>query len=450
MKRSIGTAMLVIALTGFATLAEAQTASAPPHYTVINLGTLGGSQSNGYGGVTNDGWVSGDSYLPGDTTEHAVLWRPPYTQNGAMIDLGTLGGLNSGTAWPQKNTHGLIVGTAQGSKPDPLGEYWNVAGVCVTSDGHCTGYQNLEFGFRWQNGVRTELPPLCDRNKCGNNSSATGDNNLGQVVGLAETGAKDPMCPTSPTNQPNQPQQLVIHAVVWGPRGEVQKQLLPLEAKGDDLSAALGINDNGDVVGLSGTCGTPDTYALGVHAVLWRNGSVSDLGGLGGAMNNAAIAINNAGQIAGISDPPGDTTTHAVLWQNGAMIDLGTLPGDVLSMSQDINAQGEVVGLSCDANGNCRAFLWDHGMMIDLNSLVPLSSPLYLYQAEGNDFGEITGSAFPKGNPQGSLAFLAIPSPTGQIAGDSVRRINLPENIRASLQRRLRLGHFGDRATAQQ
>jgi hypothetical protein len=53
MKRSIGPAMLVIALgagalTGFATLAEAQTASAnpphyanAPHYTVTNLGTLG-------------------------------------------------------------------------------------------------------------------------------------------------------------------------------------------------------------------------------------------------------------------------------------------------------------------------------------------------------------------------------------------------------------------------
>ena len=39
MKRSIGTAMLVIALTGFATLAEAQ--RAPPHYTVVRLSTLG-------------------------------------------------------------------------------------------------------------------------------------------------------------------------------------------------------------------------------------------------------------------------------------------------------------------------------------------------------------------------------------------------------------------------
>ena len=61
MKRSIRPAMVVIALTGFATRAEAQTERAPPHYTVINLGTLGGSSANGYGGVTDNGWVSGDS-----------------------------------------------------------------------------------------------------------------------------------------------------------------------------------------------------------------------------------------------------------------------------------------------------------------------------------------------------------------------------------------------------
>ena len=28
-------------------------------------------------------------------------------------------------------------------------------------------------------------------------------------------------------------------------------------------------------------------------------------------MNNTAFAINNAGQIVGISDPPGDTMTYA-------------------------------------------------------------------------------------------------------------------------------------------
>ena len=88
--------------------AEAQTVSASwPHYAVVKLGTLGGLSSNGCGGVTNNGWVSGDSSLPGDYTEHDFVWR-----DGVIMDLGTLGGANSSTAWPQKNTHGLIVGQA--------------------------------------------------------------------------------------------------------------------------------------------------------------------------------------------------------------------------------------------------------------------------------------------------------------------------------------------------
>ena len=129
MKRSIGPAMLVIALTGFATLAEAQTVSwPPPHYAVTRLPTLGGSENNGYGGVTYNGWVSGDSFLPAhatepaDATEHAFVWR-----DGVMTDLGTLGGKNSSVPWPQKNTHGLIVGQAQGAEIDPKGEKWGLA-----------------------------------------------------------------------------------------------------------------------------------------------------------------------------------------------------------------------------------------------------------------------------------------------------------------------------------
>jgi probable HAF family extracellular repeat protein len=133
------------------------------------------------------------------------------------------------------------------------------------------------------------------------------------------------------------------------------------------------------------------------------------------------------------------------------MTDLGTLPGDVSSVANDINAQGQVVGVSCDADRNCRAWLWDDGVMMDLNTLIPPDSPLYLTWGGGiNDRGEIAGTAVLKSNPNEQPAFLAIPAPAAQIAGDSVRRMVLPENVRASLQRRLRLRHFGDAATAQQ
>jgi probable HAF family extracellular repeat protein len=375
--------------------------------------------------------VSGDACLPSNLTEHAALWRRDVTGQFVITDLGTLGGMNGSTGFPQKNDIGLIAGTAQGSQIDPPGEYWFQGSNCAGGP-HWEGYKHLEFGFRWQNGVMTALNPIG-----GNNSIATGDNNLGQVVGVAETATKDP------SRVP--PQVLDYKAVVWGPRrGEVHE--LPAYP-GDAIAAAIAINGNGDVVGLSGTCGTPDTTALGVHAVLWRNGSVFGLPGLGGVMNNAALAINNAGQIAGVSDPSGDATTYAALWQNGAITNLGALPGDVMSVANDINAQGQVVGVSCDANFNCRAFLWDKGVMMDLNSLISPDSPLYLTFGGGiNDRGEIAGSAVLKSNPNEAPAFLAIPAPAAQIAGDSARRITLPETIRASLQRRLRLG----RPTAQQ
>jgi probable HAF family extracellular repeat protein len=438
MKRIIGPAMLVIAflaigLTGFATLAGAQTVSGNlPHYTVINLGILTGGSTSNASGVTNNGWVNGDSWLAGNQNEHAVLWRPDAMGQFKITDLGTLGGLNSASAWPSssKNNRGLVVGQAQGAKVDPLGEYWAVDIGCGTSNGLCMGWQNLEFGFVWQNGVMTKLPPLG-----GYNSIANGVNNLGQVVGWAETATKDSSCVP--------PQQYDINAAVWE-RGEV-RALPPFP--GDVLSAAIGINDNGDVVGGSGTCGIIVSGALSVHAVVWRNGLVFNLPGLGGVMNNAALAINNVGQIVGESDPQGDATTYAVLWQNGAMTNLGTLPGDFMSVAYDINAQGQVVGSSCAADFNCRAVLWDHGVIMDLNSLIPSDSPLYLYFGSGiNDQGEISGYAFLKSNPNEQPGFLAIPAPAAQIAGDSAQKMILPDNIRASLQRRLRLG----RPTTQQ
>ena len=79
------------------------------------------------------------------------------------------------------------MGQAQGSQIDPLGEYWGVAYVCVTSERPLHGVPKPGVRIPWQNGVMTALPTLG-----GNNSSATGVNNLGQVVGWAETAAKDP------------------------------------------------------------------------------------------------------------------------------------------------------------------------------------------------------------------------------------------------------------------
>jgi len=87
-------------------------------YSVVRLGSLGGTAS-GASSVNNRGWVSGSSNLPGDQIEHAVLWR-----HGQTLDLGTLGGPNSSVSWPNHNQR-TVVGIAETSDIDPLGERWS-------------------------------------------------------------------------------------------------------------------------------------------------------------------------------------------------------------------------------------------------------------------------------------------------------------------------------------
>ena len=96
-------------------------------------------------------------------------------------------------------------------------------------------------GFRWQNGQMTPLPPFPG----GYSSYATGVNNRGQVVGWAENGIHDPTCDPSF-------QILQFRAAMWEPNGTMH-ELPPLP--GDSTSAATAINDLGQVVGISGDCG---------------------------------------------------------------------------------------------------------------------------------------------------------------------------------------------------
>src|SRR5207302_3091917 len=67
-----------------------------------------------------------------------------------------------------------------------------------------------------------------------------------------------------------------------------------------------------------------------------------------------------------------------------------------------------VVGLSCDANGNCRAFIWENGVMRDLNDFKPASYTARLEQARDvNEASEIAGR--PLDSTGVRRAFLATP-----------------------------------------
>jgi len=377
--------LIVLNLGSSLVVAQAQIGGRLGSYIVRDLGTLGGTQSSAYG-INNLGWATGAANLPGDQTEHAVVWR-----NGSITDLGTLGGENGSAGFPLKNSLGLIPAFAQTSEADPLGENWNF--TCSIGGDPCEGVNLIQHGFLALGGAKLTMPTLG-----GNNGAAWGANDWGQVVGLAETSTVDPNCVA--------PQVLDYEAVLWTPWNNRIQMLPPYP--GDSVGAAVGINDYGQAVGASGSCG-PVSPAIGAHPVLWQNGTVTNLGSLGGAFSNVAYAINNLGQVVGLSDLAGDTTAHAFLWQNGIIKDLGTLPGDFFSVAFSINNRGQVVGESCDVNFNCRAFLWQSGKMTDLNSLVTSGSPLYLLSANDlNDLGTIVGQGFDP-TSGAAPAFQAVP-----------------------------------------
>jgi probable HAF family extracellular repeat protein len=382
-------------------LAQDQAAQAPARqqqYHVSNLASLGGTASGG-NSINNQTWMAGYSRLVGDQTRHATLWR-----NGALTDLGTLGGPNSSVTWNVKDTAGVIVGISQTADPEPLGEFWS--SMRFYGLPYNVGFINLGFVWEQGQGQMRGLPTFPG----GHNSFATGANNLGQVVGWAENGVHDDMCCCH--------QVLQFRPAVWelGPPDRIHD--LPL-ISGDSSGAATAINDNGQIVGISGICDRAEGRHTARHAVLWENGGVTDLGNLGAEWWNTPTAINQRGDVVGFAGDPafveGDIV-HAFMWtREDGIRHLKPLPRrtprHVDSEAYGINEARQVVGISCDADFvDCRGVVWDHGNTpTDLNE-VKGSFSAHLESAKDiNDNGEITGRAIDANGVR--TAYLAVPVP---------------------------------------
>ena len=415
-------AALAVPLTAAAQDTQQRTLPAV-QYTITDLGTLDGGTFSQPFFIDRYGLVSGSASLP-DGTQNAVLWL-----NGQMKDIGApgLGGPNSIAFVDDESSR--AVGEAETSTSDPNGEDFCGFGTHLTC-----------LPFLWQAGGMIQLPTLG-----GNNGVAQAISNRGEVAGFAENSTPDPGCPA--------PQVLHFKPVVWE-KGLIHK--LPTFG-GDPDGVAQQINDNGEVVGGSGTCAAFNANFLynlvPVHALLWEKGKATNLGNLGGetgqAGGNIAYDINNQGQVVGNSDLPGDTTFDAFLWtRKTGMQDLGTLSGDVASVSLSINDAGSVVGASLDANFDPRAFLWEKGVMTDLNTLIAGDSRLYLLTGCSiNSRGEITGLGL---TSTGEIhTYLATPThavTTGESTSQGVispRAVS--DDARKLLQQQLRFGRSGAR-----
>lgn len=239
---------------------------------------------------------------------------------------------------------------------------------------HVSGFAS--WPFAWDDGRYTALvPEVVDPTSV---TSASDLNEWGQILGTRFSAGSDPFGPP------------ILRPVVWRDGREV--------ASVEEQAMAVDLNNTGTAaVNLF-----PDeTFPIGGTAGVWSIGrGVTDLGTLGGAASRSA-AINELGQVAGVSDTAsGDE--HAFLWQRGRMTDLGTLGGSwsrvitpdpgvppVLGTDEMLNEWGHVVGVSQTATGEEHAFLWRHGRIIDLGTLGgPSSRPAAI-----NEWGQVVGEA---------------------------------------------------------
>ena len=274
-----------------------------------------------------------------------------------ILRIGALGlvALTAIAAAPAELPYTIVeLGHLGGNYTQPLAinDRRQVVGVSAAADG-------ASHPFLWQNGVMTDLGLLSD----GISAAAEDINYVGDVVGAGTT-----------ESFPYQPR-----AVLWR-RGQVIP--LPLLAGGTG-SQAFAINDWGLIAGVA-----DDGQAN--QATVWLRGTPIPLEGLPSPFgpNGWATDVNNLGQVVGYAYV-GSPSTRAVLWRQGRPVDLGTLPGDDFSAAHAINDRGQIVGISGNLGASTeRAFLWENGVM---RALPTPPDATYSQAADINVFGVATG-----------------------------------------------------------
>jgi len=235
----------------------------------------------------------------------------------------------------------------------------------------------------------------------GTNGFATGSNDLGETVGWAETAVHDPSCVL--------PQVLQFKPVLWGPGHDAVHALALID--GDSSGAATALNDRGQIVGISGACGIAVGGVSAKHAVIWDNGVPTEIVNPNGAPYwNTPMMINERGDVVGFVGAPNDPDgiyTPPFLWtRKGGFVFLPLLAGDIAGSATSINDRGQIVGYSNDANGDLHPWIWQHGMTVNLNSLIEPGSGFTGTLAlafDINDEGVITGQT------SSQQAFIAVP-----------------------------------------
>lgn len=336
----------------------------------------------------------------------AILWLAPAApvaaQSYTVIDLGTLGGTDSYAY--DLNDRGEVVGGSQAINPNPgpfylrRGFHWAQSSMtdlgALAPHGESRAFSINEQG--WIAGWATDqagdkYPALYAEDSWtqiphpGISGEGRGINDLGRVVGYFNDANVD------------------AKAFAWSPLGAFVDLSL-VDNAGNSLANA--INHNNTVVGWSTIGPDPCGIFSASKPTVWERDSSGNWSATGLPFTGCA------GNVFGLNDwnfLVGNVRANVLepiptqwVWR-GAWFEFDLpMDGRTSGTAYDINHNSQIVG-SMDQ----RAYLWDGGSPVDLNTEIPSGSGWVLQQAKAiNDCGWITGYGRINGETH---AFLLVP-----------------------------------------